>query len=86
MPRALEIPDPVDDGGGGGGAVAELVEWRSINIHAAVQRNDEVTIKNYAASGGDLEARDKDALAPLHVAAAGGFTNVVEFLAKNGCR
>lgn len=56
------------------------------NIHAAVTLNDEGYIKRYVSQGGDLEVRDKDALTPLHVAAAGGFENVVEYLAKQGAR
>lgn len=76
--------DAVDPGGGSNdGAVDDGIY---INVHTAVQRNDEVAIKKYAERGGDLETRDKDALTPLHVAAAGGFTNVVEFLTKKGCR
>lgn len=71
---------------GGGAAGGSEEEAIAIDVHAAVQRNDEVVIKNYVLRGGNLEARDKDALTPLHVAAAGGFTNVVEYLTKEGAR
>lgn len=58
----------------------------AIDIHNAVSHNDEGLIKNYVGNGGDLEARDKDYLTPLHVAAAGGFRTVVEFLTKHKAR
>lgn len=58
----------------------------AINIHHAVGHNDEELIKTYVENGGDLEARDKDYLTPLHVAAAGGLRTVVEFLTKHKAR
>ncbi|CAN0329152.1 unnamed protein product [Ectocarpus sp. 6 AP-2014] len=52
----------------------------SIDIHQAVAHNREDQIKQYVDAGGDLDRRDGNNLAPLHIAAAGGFCNVVEFL------
>lgn len=60
---------------------ASVVE--AIDIHHAVARNDEEQIKKYVFSGQDLDRRDKDSLTPLHVASAGGFRAIVEFLVKH---
>lgn len=54
-----------------------------IDIHRAVGQNDEEIIHKFVLGGGNLEARDKDWLTPLHVAAAGGFLTVVEFFMKH---
>lgn len=67
-------------------AVSPASDTEAIDIHAAIKRNDEEKIKKYIARGGDLEARDKDALTPLHVASAGGSAAVVECLIKKGVR
>lgn len=85
---AVEKHTGTMDPGGSSSDNSAVEDGRAImiDVYAAVQNNDEVAIKQYAESGGDLEARDKDALTPLHVAAAGGYSNVVEFLTKKGCR
>lgn len=61
----------------------ELLLVETMDIHRAVAENDEGLIKKYVLSGFDLEARDKDYLTPLHVAAAGGQRAVVEFFMKH---
>lgn len=66
--------------------VPSATDTEPVDIHSAVKRNDEVQIKKYVCRGGDLEARDKDALTPLHVASAGGSAAVVEYLIKKGAR
>lgn len=55
----------------------------TIDIHLAVAHNDEERIKTYVSGGGDLDARDRNNLSPLHIASAGGFSSVVEFLLRN---
>lgn len=55
-------------------------------IHRAVARNDEEEIKRYVEGGGDLDVRDQNDLSPLHIASAGGFSSVVEFLIKHSAR
>ena len=64
-------------------AAASVTMVEAIDIHHAVARNDEEQIKKYVFSGQDLDRRDKDSLTPLHVAAAGGFRAIVEFLVKH---
>ena len=61
---------------------ADLVV-EEIDIHRAVGRNDEELINKFVLGGGNLEARDKDWLTPLHVAAAGGLLAAVEFFMKH---
>lgn len=66
--------------------ISSTSDIEAIDIHSAVKRNDEVQIKKFVCRGGNLEARDKDALTPLHVASAGGSAAVVEYLTKKGAR
>lgn len=54
-----------------------------IDIHIAIAHNEEEKIKMYVDGGGALDARDANQLTPLHVASAGGFSNIVEFLIKH---
>ncbi|CAM9922472.1 unnamed protein product [Hapterophycus canaliculatus] len=54
-----------------------------VDIHLAVAHNDEEQIKAYVSGGGDLDARDRNNLSALHIASAGGFSSVVEFLLRN---
>lgn len=57
-----------------------------IDIHRAVGFKDEESIHKYVVGGGDVEAKDKDSLTPLHLAAAGGFRTIVEFMIRHNAR
>lgn len=54
-----------------------------VDIHSAVAHNREEEIKTYVDGGGAIDARDANNLTPLHIASAGGFSNIVEFLIKH---
>lgn len=62
-----------------------MVMWRSVavcgEIHEAVKGNESVKVKDLIRQNPDLVAnKDEDGFTPLHLAAANGYQQIVEFL------
>lgn len=64
-------------------AAAEI-NGAGVDIHGAIERGDLDSVTKYIKSGGDLERKDWDQCTPLHIACAGGFTQIVQLLISKG--
>ena len=53
-------------------------------IHEAAKNGDLADVKNHLARGADVNAKDKDGCAPLHLAASSGHKDVAEVLIAKG--
>ncbi|CAH1665576.1 Ankyrin repeat domain-containing protein [Hyphomicrobiales bacterium] len=65
-------------------SAAELAAYRG--LHAAAAAGDAATIRQLAASGADLDARDGNGRTPLHVAAFQGRAETVRILIAAGAK
>lgn len=79
-------PVDVNEKGWARGQTWVLLGSERTALHMAAQQGDEATVAALVAAGAQVNAEDKDGVAPVDLAVSGGHEAIVKFLREHGSR